>query len=328
MGHSLDPLDERNNMRAEGLDDSRRDAVRGSSDAGSSGLRVLSDVDDLDIAEGEPDIRGWKVQGANGEHLGEVEDLIVDLAAMKVRYMAVELDKDTFGLDDSRCVLVPIGTARLNDDDDIVMISAGTVELASMPPYDDDMFDDESALHEQYGRPYMTATGTDALTQDRTSTSDRDDMYRGEHFDDSALRRQDRQDASYLRRHEEELRIGKQQVEAGEVNLRKSVETEHVSQRVPVRREEVEIERRPISADSRSTAGAQIGDEDEIRIPLMAEEVVTEKRVVPKEEIVIRKRIVEGEETVEADLRRERIDIDEDSKTRRMKGTDAGDELR
>ena len=103
----------------------------------------------------------------------------------------------------------------------------------------------------------------------------------------------------------EELAVGKQQVQAGEVNLRKTVETEHVRENVPVSREEVRVERRPLSADS--ATDVDIG-EDEIRIPLTREEVVVEKRAVPVEEVVVRKDVVTEDQTIEADLRREQLD--------------------
>ena len=78
---------------------------------------------------------------------------------------------------------------------------------------------------------------------------------------------------------------------------------------MPVTREEVTVERRPLSAD----AGQDVTiTDDEIRIPVMEEQLLVEKRIVPKEEIVIRKRAVTEEKTVEADLRRERVDYDED----------------
>ena len=117
---------------------------------------------------------------------------------------------------------------------------------------------------------------------------------------------------------EEQLSVGKRQVSAGEVELHKRVETEHVSETVPVTREEVTIERRPLSADA--DINADIG-EDEIRIPLMAEEVVVEKRVVPKEEVIVSKHAVQEEKTVEADLRRERVEYDENDVSRRAGGS-------
>ncbi len=108
---------------------------------------------------------------------------------------------------------------------------------------------------------------------------------------------------------EEELRIGKRQVQAGEVQLNKTVETEHVRESVPVMREEVTIDRRPLTGAAASNL--EIGEE-EISVPLMAEEVVTEKHAVAKEEVVIGKKTVSEQKTVEADLKKERIDVDRD----------------
>lgn len=104
---------------------------------------------------------------------------------------------------------------------------------------------------------------------------------------------------------EEQLAVGKRSVASGEVAVAKHVETEHVRQSVPVMREEVTIERRP--ATGTSTA-ARI-EEGEIHVPLTHEEVVLEKRVVPTEELVIKKHQVQDQEMVEADVRRERAEV-------------------
>jgi uncharacterized protein (TIGR02271 family) len=45
-------------------------------------------------------------------------------------------------------------------------------------------------------------------------------------------------------------------------------------------------------------------------VPVVEEELVVERRPVVKEVVVIRKRAVQEEQVVEADLRRERIDVD------------------
>jgi uncharacterized protein (TIGR02271 family) len=91
-------------------------------------------------------------------------------------------------------------------------------------------------------------------------------------------------------------------------------------------REEVEVERRPITEGQEGQAAELKGDE--IRVPLMEEEVVVEKRPVTKEEVVIRKHAVEETENVEADVRKERVDIskqgervrEEDDEERRERG--------
>lgn len=107
---------------------------------------------------------------------------------------------------------------------------------------------------------------------------------------------------------EEQVAIGKREVQAGEVALRKTVETEHVRESVPLMREEVTVERHAVDAGSYS-GDVEIG-EQEIRIPITEEEAVVQKRAVVKEEIVARKRAVEETEQIEADLRRERLNVD------------------
>jgi uncharacterized protein (TIGR02271 family) len=123
-----------------------------------------------------------------------------------------------------------------------------------------------------------------------------------------------------LTRTEEELRIGKREVTRGEVRIGKHVETEHVSEPVTRRREEVVIERRPVGSDTPGDV-ATIG-EAEVRIPLMEEELVVDKRAVVKEELVVGKRVVEERDVVEAEIRKEQFDIENPS-TRDAEGTPA-----
>jgi hypothetical protein len=59
-----------------------------------------------------------------------------------------------------------------------------------------------------------------------------------------------------------------------------------------------------------------VEEDGEIRIPIIEEEIVVEKRPVVKEEIQLRKNVVEEEEVVEEDVRKEEVDV-EDRTTRR-----------
>ena len=118
-----------------------------------------------------------------------------------------------------------------------------------------------------------------------------------------------------VQRSEEELRAGVREREAGQVNVKKSVRTERDIVRVPKRREEVVIERVPVDGEARETSGAteaNIG-EDEVIVQVFEEEIVVTKKIVLKEEIRIRKRVAWDEETVEVDLRKEEVEIDEQS---------------
>ena len=116
-----------------------------------------------------------------------------------------------------------------------------------------------------------------------------------------------------MQRSEEEVRAGVREREAGSVNVRKSVRTEREVVRVPKWREEVDIERVPVEGEAREASGATEADigEDEIVLQVFEEEVVVTKRVVLKEEIRLRKRVAWDEETVEVDLRKEEVEIDD-----------------
>ncbi len=298
----------------------RGDISRGSSathdqrGSATPALLHLSDMDDCEIADGEPDIRGWDIKTMDGRKIGEVDDLLVDTQQMKVRYMEVSLD-DEFGTDEHhRQAVLPIGSARLDDDEDEVVVNMRAEDLRGLPPYTRNAFsrDDERTLMER-----LAGRNNGAADASLSASAHNDDFYGQPSFDDQRLfegrraKHGSRADngSNYITRSEEELSIGKRQVRAGEVAVEKHVETEHVRESVPVMREEVTVERRPVSGDHALNAQAQV-ETDEIRIPIMHEEAVVDKRAVVKEEIVIKKQAKQGEQIVEADLRKERVDVD------------------
>ena len=104
------------------------------------------------------------------------------------------------------------------------------------------------------------------------------------------------------------------------MRVRKRVRTDREQLRVPIRHEEVSVERVPV--EGREASEAEIG-EDEIVMPVTEEEVVVEKRPVVKEELRIRKDVVQDEEVVEEDVRKEEVDV-EDATTTRGRSRDAG----
>lgn len=283
----------------------RDDMTQGST---TGQLARLDDLDDYKVADGEPDIRGWDVKTSDGRKVGKVDSLIVDTGALKVRYLDIELDRKALKLDEDRHVMVPIGGARLDDDhDDVILGTTTAAQLLALPPYGRGSLtrEHETALRQRLDTSYKGA-GKGANT----------DYYAHPHYDTKQFygKRGGTGDVQRMTLSEEELKVGKRQKRAGEVDVRKTVETQHVSEKVPLMHEEVTVERHAVSSGTTDAGRISERDisEDEIRIPVMAEEAVVEKRVVPKEEIVINKRMVQGEETVEADLKRERVDVDRD----------------
>jgi len=106
---------------------------------------------------------------------------------------------------------------------------------------------------------------------------------------------------------EEELHVSKHPVKKGEVEVRKEVVTEQRHITVPVQREEVVIERKPVSG--RAAAGDMHADQ--VRIPVTEEEVDVHKETKVKEEVSVGKRKVTGTETVGGTVRKEQLRVEE-----------------
>jgi uncharacterized protein (TIGR02271 family) len=113
---------------------------------------------------------------------------------------------------------------------------------------------------------------------------------------------------------EEQLKIGKREVEAGGVRLRKVVRTEIVNQPVEVRREELVIERVP--AEEAHTGRQQAFNEQEVYIPLRREEVVVQKETRLREEVRARKSHKTDRQEIQEEVRREDIEIEEAGEAR------------
>jgi uncharacterized protein (TIGR02271 family) len=114
-----------------------------------------------------------------------------------------------------------------------------------------------------------------------------------------------------MTRSEEELRIGTQREEAGSARLVKSVETEQVTETVPVERERAVVSREPITdANVGQAMDGPAISEEEHEVVLTEEQVVAEKQAVPKERVRLDKEVVTEEQTVSEELRKERIETE------------------
>jgi sporulation protein YlmC with PRC-barrel domain len=95
----------------------------------------LGEVDDFEIAEGYSDVRGWRVDAADGTEIGKVHELLVDIDAMRTRYLDVRLTTDVANAPEDRDVLVPMGAARLDGDRDVVTVPLNVERVGLLPPY-------------------------------------------------------------------------------------------------------------------------------------------------------------------------------------------------
>jgi len=120
----------------------------------------------------------------------------------------------------------------------------------------------------------------------------------------------DDDEAASVVRSEEEFLVGTERVEAGRVRARKVVDTEHVSQTVPRYVEHADVQRvAPNGADSGQVETLPDGS---ISIPVFEERLVVEKRLVVTERVIIRKWSTNEDQEVQAELRRERVEIEVD----------------
>ena len=118
--------------------------------------------------------------------------------------------------------------------------------------------------------------------------------------------------------YEEELRVGKREVERGGVRVRSYVVETPVSEQIGLREETVSIERRPVD---RVVTGAQANFTDRtIEMTETAEEAVVAKDTILRDEVVVRKDASERVETIQDKVRRTEVEV-EDTTVRGTPGT-------
>lgn len=263
---------------------------------GSGRLERLDQNSDVDVASDEPDPRGWTIIGRDGRELGKVDHLIGDTGAMKVRYLVMKADRGI--VKDDRSLLIPIGLAELDTRRNRVIVNGlDATTVHSVPVYTGSSItrEDERKICAAFADCH---TGEDRYRHARY----RDENLYGRSETEGARDREQR-----ITRSEEELRVGTRERKAGEVEVKKHVEIEQVRTPVTTHRQEVEVERRPATGEN---ASGRMGDQ-EVVIPVTQEEVIVEKRPRVKEEIVVRTRDVADREIVEEDVRKERVEINQ-----------------
>jgi hypothetical protein len=184
-----------------------------------SQIAPLKELKDYKVAKEDPDVRGWNVIGRDGRMVGEVHDLLVDTGEMRVRYLDVELDPallasaptvpGTAGVvgayaapgmagagpvldpGDGRHarhhVLVPIGSARLDEDHDRIYLEGlDSHDAALLPAYDHQAFsrEYETGVRRRFDRDY--SRDHSPAVSPTPPISDRDfyagDLYNDERF--------------------------------------------------------------------------------------------------------------------------------------------------
>jgi uncharacterized protein (TIGR02271 family) len=257
---------------------------------------------------------GWQgrtVIGSDGEKIGKISEIFEDSATGEPEWATV-----SSGLFGTKSNFVPLAGA--SPDGEAVRVDVTKDQVKDAPGVENDgelSEAEERRLFEHYDVPYTTEGSTTAQGQpssgqdasaDRAQTG-RAVRDRGQVGDDTSGPTTDHA----MTRSEEELRVGTRERESGRARLRKYVVTEMVTKTVPVEREEVRIEREPITDANRGDAhdGADIS-EQEHEVVLHEDEVVVDKQAVAKERVRLGTETVSEDREVSEEVRKEQIETE------------------
>jgi uncharacterized protein (TIGR02271 family) len=257
---------------------------------------------------------GQDVYDEAGEKIGSASEVYLDDETGQPEWVTVRTG--LFGTKES---FVPIRDADLTNDGVRVPVSKERVKDA--PKIDTDGHLSPAEEEELY-RYYGYGTGTTAGMETTTTTTG---------VADTGLRRDTDRDGVYddvegrtvghdtsgpttddaMTRSEERLNVGTRETEVGRARLRKYVVTENVTETVPVTREEVRVEREPITdANIGNALDGPAISEEEHEVVLTAETPVVEKEAVPVERVRLDKETVTEQAQVNEELRREEIEVE------------------
>jgi uncharacterized protein (TIGR02271 family) len=260
---------------------------------------------------------GQELRTSEGTKIGKIGQVYLDDYHDQPEWVTV--NTGLFGTKES---FVPLAEAGLVDGGIAVPYSKDQIKNAPNIDESGHLSEaEEQKLYEYFGIPYTTEGSTFADTsrggqggtagRDETSGQVRDTEARestGRH----ASGRTGSAGDDAMTRSEERLDIGTERVATGKARLRKYVVTENVTKTVPVSREEVRLEREPVTDANRGDAlsGSDIS-EAEHEVTLNEERVVVSKEAVPVERVKLGTETVTDEQRVDESVRKEQIELDD-----------------
>jgi uncharacterized protein (TIGR02271 family) len=251
--------------------------------------------------------RGQDLHDQSGEKIGSIEEIYLDAQSGEPEWALVNT-----GMFGTKSTFVPLQGASQAGDTLQVPYDKSQVKDAPKVDADGELSQQqESELYAHYGLDYSESRSDSGLPEGGAGAgidtdADRTDATGTVGHDTSGPTTDDA-----MTRSEEELHVGTTQQESGRARLRKYVVEDEVTKTVPVKREEVRIEREPITdANAGAATDGPAISEEEHEVVLHEEEVVTEKRAVPKERIRVDKETVTDEQQVSETLRKEEVDVD------------------
>jgi uncharacterized protein (TIGR02271 family) len=238
--------------------------------------------------------RGREVIGRDGEKIGKLKEIYLDYETDTPEWALVNT-----GLFGTKSNFVPLaGAAPAREDVQVQFTKEQVKEAPGIADEGELSQEEEATLYRHYGLEYSKSRSESGLPGGAAGDGGETGVSSG---DDA------------MTRSEEELRVGKARRERGRARLRKYVVTEEVQQTVPVKREKARLEREPITDENVDAVTARPDfSEKEDEVVLSEEEVIVEKRTVPRERVRMIKDVETDEREVSEEVRKERIEAEGD----------------
>ena len=275
----------------------------------------------------------YTVYDIHYEKIGKVDDIFVG-GSGRPEYVGVKT-----GFLETRYTLIPVEIVRVNDKRRLIEVAADREVVEEGPTFGDDSeitpeferrvlsyYKIESrqapVAREGYDAYYLSAAGGERVEVGQDENVEAHEYSSEKHSGTARIINRypgidDLNDGDELggQRTQGKPRAGARERGAGSVNVRKRVRMDREQFGVPEKRQEARVKHVPAEQGT-DTSEPETVEDNEIRVPVIEEEIVVKRRPVVKEELRIRKEVVEEEQVIEEDVRKEEVDIDDQSKRR------------
>ena len=295
-----------------------------------------------EIADGEPDIKGWDVETEQREKVGKVDDMLFDTGSRMVKYLIVEVD-NSMDLNNKK-VLIPIALAELYksdkhtdnssnlnndidlhqdtidtfdgernvaqynslDDNNVVIVPVNIQILKNLPAYNKDNVTDEneSTIHGMF-----SSTGSAPAASSYSNDISKDITKTTDQLTSSTQK---------LDVIEENLQVDKQTVTTGGKRLISRLVEKPIEKTIQLKDEHVTVVRTPIDRPVSST-DIDAFKEEQIEMTEYSEVPVVKKEAHVVEEITVTKNVSEREEIIKETLRNTEVTTEEIKKPKSRK---------
>jgi uncharacterized protein (TIGR02271 family) len=259
-------------------------------------------------------LAGQTAYDSMGQKIGEIERVFYDKSTNEPAWLTIRGAGPG-----SREAFVPVAGSQLTASGLALAVGKDVVEGSPAIAAGTELSSADASALDRYYQGMMGAPSAAPPTQPRPTGMQKPEMQKPEMRKPEMRKPEqprptaDRSQPVELTSYEEQLRVGTEAVESGSVRLRKHVVTEPVETTVPLRHEEVSIERLP-ATEARPAPGYRF-EEQAVEVTLHEERPTIAKETVPVETVRLAPKTQTDERRVSDSVRRERIEVEDQRDT-------------